>query len=422
MDRWVVPPAIAAAVSALLAVAPPVPSRDAHRGWRVEAIHVRAGATRYALLLRATIDDRVAESFTAPARAELTLRGADGAILGTRSLTRLASTPWLYGTHLGAAPARRVELVGGDLRAAFALPAPVAVERPARPAGADLAVTAMEGTLLPGIEGTAVLSSRDEVAEWRIEPTLDTVHVGAEIKTRSMVMVRVRVDGMGAPISVVRRAFDGIERRDVVRLPVSSVGVAVDAPLPSLAAPERVRLLGAFAGATAHVVWGDDEGPCGWTATALSPADNGGVAELDLPYGRGCDATWIEATGDATFSERAGRRLAQARDHLRAPGHSDLFAAWPSPPAPQRVHDGALRAEQGFNARVRRARRVALGALALAVALEAALVLGVGVRRSPDAIAEIDRPLRARAGLLGAGIALLLVVGLAMGLAALLQT
>lgn len=421
IDRWVLPPAIVAALAAVLAVAPPVPSRGAHQGWRVEAIHARGGSGRTALLLRATLDDRVAESFHAPEQATLTLYGARGEDLGTRTLRRDPATPWLYTARVDATPARRVWLRGGGHAARFELPAATPTAQPSRPPSRDLAVTALEGTLLPGIEGTVALSSRDEVAEWRIEPSLDTVRVGSLVKTRAMALVRVRVDGMGAPVTVVRRAFEGIERRDAVRLSVSSVGVAVEAPLPGLAAPDRVQLRGAFAGVTAHVLWGDDEGPCGWTAAALPEGEGGGVASMALPSERSCDPTWIEATTDATLAERTGRRLAQARDPLRAPGHPDLFAAWPSPAAPQRVHDGALAAERRFELRVRRARRVALSVLALAVLLEAALVLGVGVRRAPDALVEIDRPLRARAGTLAAGVALLLVIGLVMGLAALLQ-
>jgi hypothetical protein len=192
--------------------------------------------------------------------------------------------------------------------------------------------------------------------------------------------------------------------------------------LPSFAPPEQVRLRAAFVGAVAHVIWGDDLGACAWRALRLD-ADAAGdaVATLDLPSDGACAATWIEASTDPAPAERSGRRLTIARDHLRAPGHSDIFARWPTTPTPGRVFDGAARASARQDARVRRGRRVALGALALSILVEAALVLGAGLQRGPDALNLVESPRRTRVGAVAAAVALLIVLGLAMGLEALIQ-
>lgn len=420
MDRWVIPPAVVAAVAAVLAVAPPVGDARARTGWRVEGYAVRRGAVE-TLLLRASLDDRAAERYRLPSTVRWTLLDARGATLHAEETRGDPGAFWGYFTRVDARGAARVRVEGDGIRAEVPVPPSTVIraETPAR--DVDLLATVLEGTLLPGVEGTAALSSRGEVAEWRVEPAMDNAHVGSEVKTRNLALVRLRVDGMGAPITVVRRGFDHTLGRDVVRLPVSSVGVAVLAPLPSFAPPESVTLRAAVGASLVHAVWGDDEGPCGWTALRTAGEREGAAATLTFPELDRCAPTWIEATTDGTLRERAGRRLAGARDRLRAYGHSDIFAAWPSPPTPPVLLDGALRAEREHLARVRRARRLALGTLFASVLLEVAMVLGAGVRRGPAALAGVERAPRTRAGLVVTAAALILAGGLVLGIAALLQ-
>lgn len=420
MDRWVIPPAVVAAVAGVLAVSPPVGSARSRTGWRVEALSVRR-ARGDALLLRGTLDDRATEGDRAPRETVWTFLDARGATLHTRRVAAVEGVSWSYASLADARGVARVRVEGGGHRAEFAPPAPreVVAERPVTTA--DFAVTVLEGTLLPGVEGTAVFSSRSEVAEWRVEPAMDNAHVGSEVKTRTLAMIRMRVDGLGAPVSVVRRAFDGEERRDVARLAISSTGVAVMAPLPSFAPPDEVTLRSAFGEASAHAVWGDDQGPCGWSALRTSNEREGAQATLRFDEPARCAPSWIEATTDATFTERSGRRLATAQPHLRLYGHSDIFAAWPSPPRPSVAHDGARIAERAHEGRVRSARRVAVAALVVSVLVEVAMVLGAGVRRGPLALLEFERAPRDRAGLIASATVLIVAIGMVMGIAAMLQ-
>lgn len=380
---------------------------------------MRRGATR-ALLLRATVDDRAAERYVRAASASWRLVGAGGAPVLSRQTREVEGTTWHYLTVLGAERASRVRVEGVGLHAELALPAPTQVrgEPPGR--GAELAATILEGTLLPGIEATAVFSSRDEVAEWRVEPVMDNAHIGREVKTRTMALVRLRVDGLGAPLSVVRRSFDGEERRDGVRLPVIPLGAMVVAPLPSFAPPEEVSVRAAVAPATVHALWGDDVGPCGWGAVRTAGEALGGAAALRFTD-PACAPTWIEATTDEGLRVRSGRRLATARPALRLEGHTDLFATWPSPPPPPLLHDGARLSETTHHAKVRTARSVSVAALVASVLLEVAMVLGAGVRRGPDALAKVERSPRARAGLIAAGAALIVGLGLVMAIALILR-
>lgn len=420
MDRWVIPPAVVAAVAAVLAVSPPVGDARARTGWRIEGFTARRGAVE-TLLLRATLDDRGAERYRLPATVRWSLLDARGATLATDETRGDPAGVWGYFTRLDARGVSRVRVEAEGMRGEVPVPRAgvIPAETPAR--DADLLATALEGTLLPGVEGTAALSSRGEVAEWRVEPAMDDTHTGSEVKTRNLLLVRLQVDGLGAPINVVRRGFDNSTRRDVVRLPVSSVGVAVRSPLPSFAPPESVTLRAAVGASLVHAVWGDDDGPCGWTSLRTAGEREGAAATLTFPEPARCAPTWIEATTDGTLHERAGRRLASARARLRADGHPDIFATWPSPPTPPVLLDGALHAERAHLVRVRGARRLALGTLFAALLLEVAMVLGAGVRRGPAALAEVEKAPRTRAGMVVAAAALILAGGLVMGLAALLQ-
>ena len=420
MDRWVIPPAVVAAVAAVFAVAPPVGDARARTGWRVEGFAVRRGAAE-TLLLRATLDDRAAERYWLPPTVRWTLLDERGAARFSEETRADPGAVWGYLSRIDARGVARVRVDAAGIRAEVAVPRAgvIPAETPAR--GADLLATVLEGTLLPGVKGTAALSSRGEVAEWRVEPAMDNTHTGSEVKTRNLALVRMQVDGLGAPINVVRRGFDNSMRRDVVRLPVSSVGVAVLAPLPSFAPPESVTLRAAVGASRVHAVWGDDDGPCGWTSLRTAGEREGAAATLTFPEPERCAPTWIEATTDGTFHERAGRRLAGARERLRAYGHSDIFATWPSPPAPPVLFDGALHAERAHLVRVRGARRLALGTLFAAVLLEVAMVLGAGVRRGPAALAGVENAPRTRAGMVAAAAALILAGGLVMGLSALLH-
>lgn len=389
-------------------------------GWRVEALSVRRGEGA-SLLCRGTLDDRAAEGDRAPREARWSFLDARGAVLHRVTARSVVGVSWSYASLADARGVARVRVEGGGIQAEFQAPPPQPVELPPRVPGGDLAATVLEGALLPGVEGTAVFSSRGEVAEWRVEPAMDNAHVGSELKTRTLAMVRMRVDGLGAPVNVVRRAFDGEERRDVVRLAVSSGGVAVTAPLPSFAPPDEVSLRASFESAGVHALWGDDLGPCGWTALRTAAERDGAAASLRFADATRCAPSWIEATTDPTLTERSGRRLATARDALRLEGHTDLFATWPSPPRPRVLHDGASLAQRAYEGRVRGARRLAVAALIAAVLVEVAMVLGAGVSRGPAALAEVERAPRTRAGLIASAAVLIVAIGMVMGIAAMLQ-
>ena len=94
-------------------------------------------------------------------------------------------------------------------------------------------------------------------------------------------------------------------------------------------------------------------------------------------------------------------------------------APQPSVGPVRRVYDGAARAVERGGALRTRVRAVALGFLAVAVLLEAALVVGAGLTRDPSVPVMVEKDLRARLGMVLASVAVLLIAGFALALNAL---
>ena len=420
IDRWVVPPAVAAAFFAVVAVAPPVSREGAVDGLRVElAGPVRADGLA---LVRVAVETVADASLRAP-RA-LIVEATDGAgnVTATAAGEPLASTPWRVARVRPPAGASRFVLrVRADGRVAGVSlpvnPATPASEVVARVEEVDLAATA--GVLLPEQRGEVLVRVPGAEAV-RLEPEFDGVAVEpAEAATGAcdVAAFQVTVSGMGAPVIVAARMRDGTAKRWSRRLPLHAGGLAL------VREGDEIVVRGTLAGRVAYLLGGDGDALTWWSAVTLAPSGDDALGRAPLP--REAPIGWVRASLDARmgdefapFTRWGARAEACATD---APSRRWFGARGSAPAAPdvRVVFDGAARAKAAMRARVSKARAFALACLAAAIALESVVVLGLGMRTPDGEVSEVMRTRRERLGPLLSGVALLLLVGFALGLASL---
>ncbi len=418
IDRWVVPPAVAAALFALAAISPPVSRAGTFEGLRVElAGPVRADGFA---LLRVAVEKSDDGALRAPARARIEALDASGAALSVSDAEAMANTPWRVGRVRPPAGAGRftARVRAGAMTASVSLPvSPSEPERagPLRVEEVDVVATA--GALLPEQRGE-VLVRAPGAADLRVESELEGVTVEPEVAAVGpcdVASFAVTVSGLGAPVAIVGRMRDGSSKRWNRRLPVSPGGLSLSR------AGDELVVRGTLSGRPVWVVGGVGAALTRWTAAALLPSGDDAEARVALP--RDEPLRWVRASLDPHFGDERDpfARWGSERDACATDATSRRWfeARVRPPPVPDvaLIYDGAARARSALSSRVSKARAFALACLAGAVGLEVALVLGLGLRRDDEVPEAVRRARRERIGPLLAGVAVLLLVGFALGIA-----
>ncbi len=421
-DRWVIPPAVTAALFALVAISPPIGDATTHQGLRVE-VALPTEAER-PVLVRASIEDNAVAQLSAPRDAWMTLRDPSGAELDR---ARLETAPGLnHATGRLNARGRgpyTLDVHHEAMRASvrFGLPAAQTHAPTAPPPVGSLEVLAASGRLIPESAGTVLVRApgarrvtlTSEIEGVTIEPP------SADVGACDIASFRVTVAGLGAPVIVVAQRPDGVEVRTQTRLPLTPGGVSVH--------PEgdSVLVRGANAGSTVFLVGGDAQGARWWASRNLVRDGDSAAARFELTP----DVRWVSATLAPSLvdPESAAVWTSPPPEALETCATNDTARAWfaartprPAMPALRLAWDGAARATRAHRLRVMRVRRLALGCLAASILIEIALVLGFGMRDTEPTLHEITRRRRERVAVLFAGVAVLLVLGFALGLSAIL--
>jgi len=407
VDRWVVPPAVAAAVFALAAVSPPVSTADLQRGLRVEAVTAADGV----ILVRASVERVSDGALTAP--RSLTVEHG-GATVTARPVEGTTAVTAVIPTRVRGGRAQ-LTVVADELRATLSLPVAPAPAAPAPTADGPIAVAVAEGHLLPEVAGTVLVRAPGATAA-RIEPQLEGVTVSparAAVGPCDVASFEVTVAGMGAPVTVVVTLVGGAEARAHLRLPLQPGGVALARDGRSL----TVR--GAFAGQTVHLVGGGASGARWWSAVRLAADDVCPRAAVTLPEG----ITWVRASPDALFHDAEAPSLrwdktppACAADP-RARRWYEARTPAPSGPDVGLALDGGARARRTLAVRVGRARSLAWLGLAVSVAAEVALMLGLGLRGVTENVDGMRTLRRADVGRIATAAVILALIGFALALA-----
>ena len=403
-DRWVLPPAVSAAVFAVLAISPPIGS-SASSVHRLEALGEPMAGRPW--LLRALIR---AESVTAPT---LRLTSPESSVEALGALPAQGAWYRLW------VPARAREMNLRVLDAVGVHRLRVAVH-PGQPMvavpGPDERVLVSEGTLIPELVGEVIVRPAGSPVD--LLPVTDQVAIDPSrrvVDACGLAAFSVRVAGLGAPVSLVASTPAG-DRREELRLPLVSGGIAVRDD------GESVLLRATSPGATAFLLTGDGAGPSWWSAIELGADGDEGSARVVLPPGtlwitaapnsdlRGPVSPLIRPSSPPCLTTPLGQRLARGR---LAP-----------PPLPVRriLWDGPSVGHDLTQQRIRRARTLCGAGLAMSVALEALLLLGAGLAHGPTALRSLVGDRRDRLGVLVAGISTLLLMGAAMALAVGLRT
>lgn len=421
-DRWVIPPAVTAALFALVAISPPIGDATTHRGLRVE-VALPPEADR-PVLVRASIEDNAAAQLTSPRDAWMTLRDPSGAELDRARMETAAGLNHATGRldARGRGP-YTLDVQSGAMRASvrFSLPAAQPPPPAPTPPAGSLEVLATSGRLIPEVAGTVLVRApgarrvtlTSEIEGVTIEPP------SADVGACDVAAFRVTVAGLGAPVIVVARRADGLEVRTQTRLPLTPGGVSVH--------PEGSSVLvrGANAGSTVFLVGGDALGARWWASRNLSADGDVATARFEPPP----DVRWVNATLASSLvdPESAAVWTSPPPEALETCATTDTARAWfaartPHPPMPavRLAWDGAARATRVHTHRVARVRRLALGCLAASILIEITLVLGFGMRDNDPSLRELTRRRRERTAVLLAGVAALLVLGFALGLSAIL--
>jgi len=353
---------------------------------------------------------------------------SDGALTAPRSLTvehggaTVTARPVEGTTAVTAVIPTRVRggraqltVVADELRATLSLPVAPAPAAPAPTADGPIAVAVAEGHLLPEVAGTVLVRAPGATAA-RIEPQLEGVTVSparAAVGPCDVASFEVTVAGMGAPVTVVVTLVGGAEARAHLRLPLQPGGVALARDGRSL----TVR--GAFAGQTVHLVGGGASGARWWSAVRLAADDVCPRAAVTLPEG----ITWVRASPDALFHDAEAPSLrwdktppACAADP-RARRWYEARTPAPSGPDVGLALDGGARARRTLAVRVGRARSLAWLGLAVSVAAEVALMLGLGLRGVTENVDGMRTLRRADVGRIATAAVILALIGFALALA-----
>jgi len=398
-DRWVLPPAVSAAVFAVLSVSPPI-ATPAASVYRLESLGDPTAGRPWLLRARITADSVGAPSLRltspdAPVEAIASLRERGGWFRA-----QVPASASQLGLHLrDGSGTHRLRVAVGAQRALSSAPRP------------DERVLVVEGTLVPELAGEVIV--RPPGSSVALLPVTDQVVIDParrDVDECGLASFSVRVSGLGAPVSMSTSGPSG-ERRDELRLPLVPGGIAVRDEGVS------VLLRATSPGLTAHLVAGDTSGPTWWSAAELLSDGDEGSARVPLPAG----ALWVTASRSGDLSEPVsplvrpasppclasplGQRLARAR--LAPPLLPGLRVLW----------DGPSEGAESTRQRIQRARALCVGGLAVSVALEVLLLLGAGLASGPSSLRTLTGDRRDRLGILAAGISTLLLMGVALALA-----
>ncbi len=407
VDRWVIPPAVAAAVFALAAISPPVTTSDLERGLRVEAVTAADGV----VLLRVAVE-RVADGvLSAPRTLAVTHQGET---VTARRVEGLAAVTAVVPARVREGRAQ-LDVTADGLHAHLSLPVGRSPAPEPTPAEGPIAFAAAEGYLLPEVAGTVLVRAPGATAV-RIEAQFEGVTVTpaqAAVGRCDVAAFEVTVAGMGAPVTLVASLVSGAERRAHVRLPLLPGGV-------SLARDGRsLTVRGAFAGQVVHLVGGGAAGARWWSATRVTADDVCPRAVVTLPEG----LTWVRASTDALFGDDASASLrwdatppACVADPNARRWYEVRTAAPPGPLVGVAL-DGAARARRVLAVRVGRARSLAWLGLAVSVAAEIALMLGLGLRDVRDNADGMRSLRREDVGRIATAVVILTLLGFALALA-----
>jgi hypothetical protein len=421
LDRWVLPPAVVAAVFTTVAIVPPVgpPSR----ALRVEAAGAHEPGRPW--LLRLALEEAEDARWRAPHSVTVRLHEGQGVVRAEASPS-VSGLPYWFGRVVPTAHGpSRLEVQAEGLHALVTLPRARPMETapevplPARE-NAPIEVRVEGGALVPEVPGTVLVRvpDADEETEVQLEPSDASLRVPSP---------RARLDGCG--VAAFEATVMGLDAHAVVhvlgprarvtrrRLPVVPGGLSVRANEDALAVTAPVG------GAPVFALAGDARGATYWSAARLdAPSDDNAHARIVLPR----EATWALVSHSPAFEGAAGLWL---RD---PPGASctrtPLGARFartatrvPVPPTVTLVHDGAALARQAHAVLRQRVRVVALSLAMAAIALLITLVLAAGLQRDPTALRRFAHSPRQRMGLALGGAGALLVGGLVLWLTFLLR-
>ncbi|MDO9018204.1 MAG: hypothetical protein Q8S73_14760 [Deltaproteobacteria bacterium] len=391
---------MSAAVFAVLAVAPPLGTRPTSvhrleslgdptpgRPWLLRAL--RTGDASPSTGLRVTSPDARVESLATLAGRGEWLRVQ---VPADRTALRLRVAD-VTGVH-----PLRVPVAAG----------PSAVVAPP----IDSRALVLEGVLVPELEGEVIVRPTDGPVELLgVTEQVVVEPARAALDACGLALFRVRVSGLGAPVSLVSASH-----RDELRLPLVGGGIAVRDD------GDSVLLRATSPGATAHLVGGDRAGPTWWSAVTLGAEADEGRARVAVPPA----TLWVEASHSADLSEPVSPLLRPASPPcLATPLGQRMARGRLAPPElpPVRVRwDGPAEGARLVAARSQRMTALCVLGVAVSVALEAALLLGAGLGRGPAALKPFAGDGRTRLGVLVAGISTLLLMGAAMVLAVQLRS
>jgi len=395
MDRWVVPPAVAAAVFTVMAVAPPVGGPDARRGVRVEMVG-RAVPGR-ALLVRAVLDDPALGGWHPLRGATLRVHDRSGQQTDAVRVSGQPGTPWAAATlRLGSAGPWTLSVEGPNTRVTCTVPEESPPPRVRVAESGDGALRVPVGTVLPGVS-TEVLLRAEGAVRAALRPGLEGATVRPEeaaVDACGIAVFTVTAESLGLPVRVSVTDGSGAVRSVERRLPMDPGAAQLHL--------EDGRLWAHTAAADGVVwaVWGDPAGATGWSVVTLTETEAGGPGRAALAAPP--DAAWVALArgGDLRGAVMVPRGTEGTGCRTTAAGRQwaagDAFV--PTVDGPRLLVDGGAEARVRAADAVRRVRRLASLGLALAVLAEAALVLGAGLRRDPISLRAIVTPRRERIG------------------------
>lgn len=376
-------PAVIAAGFAFVAAAPTVFDHRRVGGLRVEQV-VGVGPTA---LIRVTDEDGERGLRRAPTALELEVTDRSGARVSSARTVASART-WVT-TALplrGRGPfTLNVKALGGTETVVTALGAWQELQFE-RDTGS---VRAAEATLIPGREAE-VLVRAPEADTVSVASVMDIVAIAPErsaVDLCGVASVRVRVDGLGAPVTVIAHTRTNTERFDL-RLPVTAGGV-------SLSREGSSAVLHGTDPGEAWAITGDAHGATAWSYVSLVGAPGDTVAHEALSEG----ALWVIGARSHDLSDAVSLSVTDNGTPTGMPttgcdstAMQRWIAAGNGSPALTvvTVFDGAARALTARRKSAETVRRWALTGVALCVLFLIVLVAIAGARRPRESLRAVD--------------------------------